>query len=192
MLRVRLKAIAASLLVPLLMVLGACEPHEAEIAEVQQTIVRDVANVGGPGPREGLPLGEFVQDEFGPASPTISWASAPLPKDDVESAGMIGIHALVVPAQAGFPKVTLRFKYDPATKLVAYRDTLVGKKPLVDKNDRKVLLASAYEALKARADAAKAKAEAKAKAKAKREEKKKKAKDKIAQVSKNDAEIDRS
>jgi hypothetical protein len=189
MLRVRFKEIAASLLIPVLMLLGACDPHDAEIAEVQQTIVRDVANVGNLGRREGLPLVEFVQDEFGAATPSISWASAALPKDDEDSVGMIGIHALVVPGQAEFPKVTLRFTYDPATKRVAYRDALVGKKPLVDKGDRKVLLASAYEALKARVDAAKAKADAKAKAKAKA---KRKAKDKVAHDSKNDAEIDRA
>ncbi len=191
MLRARFKEIAAPLLIPVLMLLGACDPHEEEVAAAQQTIVRDVANVGSTGPREGLPLVEFVQDEFAATSPTISWASAPLPQDDADSVGMIGIHAVVVPGQAEFPKVTLRFTYDPATKQVAYHDTRVGKKALVDKNDRTVLLASAYEALKARADAAKAKAEAKAKAKAKKD-KAKKAKDKVAHVPQNDAELDRS
>jgi hypothetical protein len=191
MLRVRLKEIAASLLIPVLMLLGACEPHPEEIAEVQQTIVRDVANAGNTGPREALPLIEFVEDEFGAASPSITWASAALPADDLDSAKMIGIQAVVVAGEAGFPKVTLRFKYDPATKHVAYRDALVGKKPLVDKDDRKVLLASAYEALKARVDAAQAKADAKAKAKAKKK-KAKDAKAKVAHVSKNEAEIDRS
>jgi hypothetical protein len=108
----------------------------------------------------------------------------------VDSAGMIGINALVVPGEAGFPKVTLRFKYDLATKQVAYRDARVGKKQLVDKDDRKVLLASTYEALKARVDAAQAKADAKAKAKAKK--KKAKEKEKVAHVWKTEAEIDRS
>jgi hypothetical protein len=166
--RVRLKEIAAALLIPALMLLGGCDPHEEEIAAAQQTIVRGVANVGDPGPREGLRLVEFVQDEFSAVSPRITWASAALPKDDADRKKMIGIHAVVAPAKAGFPKVTVRFKYDPVTKHVAYRDTRVGKKPLVDKNGQKVLLASAYEALKARVDAAKAKAEAKAKAKEKK------------------------
>jgi hypothetical protein len=187
MLRVRFK----HLLIPVLLLLGACDPHEEEIALVQQTIVRDVANVGNTGPREGLPLVEFVQDEFAAASPSISWASAALPKDEVDTT-MIGIHAVIVPGEADFPKVTLRFKYDPATKQVAYRDAVVGKKPLVDKDDRKVLLASAYEALKARVEAAKAKAEAKAKAKAKKNKAKEKAKDKVAQGSQTDAAVDRS
>jgi hypothetical protein len=47
---------------------------------------------------------------------------------------LIGIHAVVVPGQAEFPKVTLRFTYDPATKRVAYYDARVGKKALVDKD----------------------------------------------------------
>jgi hypothetical protein len=186
--RVRLKEIAAPLLVAALMLLGGCDPHGEEIAAVQQTIVRDVADVGNAAPREGLPLVEFVQDEFSAASPSITWASAALPKDDADRKTMIGIHALVAPGKAGFPKVTVRFKYDPVTKKVTYRDTRVGKKPLVDKDDRKVLLAGAYEALKARVDAAKAKAEAKAKAK----EKKKKAKDKAAHDLKQEADIGHS
>ena len=110
------------------------------------------------------------------AKPSISWASAALPKDDATSAAMIGINATVVSGETGFPKVTLRFTYDPATKQVAYRDARVGKKTLTDKDDKTVLLASTYEVLKARADAAQAKADAKAKAKAK----KKKDKDKVA------------
>jgi hypothetical protein len=189
--RVQFKGFAAALLIPVLMLLGACEPHEEEIAALQQTIVRDVVNAGNTGPREALPLVEFVQDEFAAAGPSISWASAELPKDDASSAGMIGINALVVPSEAGFPKVTLRFKYDPATKQVTYRDALAGKKPLVDKDARPVLLAGTYEELKARVDAAKAKADAKAKAK----EKKKKAKDnkdKVAHDSKTAAGIGRS
>ena len=85
-------------------------------------------------------------------------------------------------------KVTLRFTYDPATKQVAYRDARVGKKTLTDKDDKTVLLASTYEVLKARADAAQAKADAKAKAKAK----KKKDKDKVAHNVRSDSKIIRS
>jgi hypothetical protein len=170
MLRVRLKQIAAPFLVAVLLLLGACDSHNADIAAVQQTIVRDVANGGGAGARDGMPLVAFVQDEFSFVEPSISWATAPLPKRDPDKATMIGINAVVAPAKKGFPTVTLRFKYDPATKHVTYREAVVGKKPLADKAGRKVLLAGAYEALKAYADAAKAKAEAKA-AKAKKKAK---------------------
>jgi hypothetical protein len=172
MFRVRLKEIAAPVLIPVLLLLGACDPHAEEIAAVQQTIVRDVANAGSTGSREDLPLAEFVLDEFAAANPSVSWASAVLPKDDPDRAAMIGIHALVTPGQVGFPKVKLRFKYDPATQKVTYYDAVAGKKPLADKAGRRVLLAGAYEALKARVDQAKAEAKAKADAKAKKKKKK--------------------
>ena len=191
MLRVRFQGIAAALLIPVLMLLGGCEPHPEEVAAVQQTIVRDVANAGNVGPREALPLAEFANDEFAAANPSITWASVAPPKDDAENTTLIFVNAAVTGGESDFPAVTLRFTYDPATQQVAYRDTLMGKKALTDKNGRTVLLASAYEALKARVDAAKAKADAKAKAKAKKD-KAKKAKDKVAHVPKNDAEIDRS
>ena len=182
MLRVRFKGISAALLLPVLMLLGGCEPHPEEVAAVQQTIARDVANAGNVGPRETLLLAEFAKDEFAAANPSIAWASVAPPKDDANSTALIFVNAAVTGGQSDFPAVTLRFTYDPATKQVAYRDTLVGKKTLADKNGRTVLLASAYEAIKARLDEAKAKADAKAKAKAKKDKAKAKdtAKDKVS------------
>jgi len=180
MLRVRFKGIASALLIPALMLLGGCEPHPEEIAAVQQTIARDVANAGNVGPREALPLAELAKDEFAAANPSIDWASAAPPKDATENAALIFVNAAVAGGESDFPAVTLRFTYDPATKQVAYRDTLMGKRALTDKNGRTVLLASAYEAIKARMDEAKAKADAKAKAKAKKDKAKAKAKDKVA------------
>lgn len=165
--RSRISKLAATFLIPALLLLGACGPGAPEIVVVQQTVVRDVANAGGTGAREGLPLAEFLQDEFGGAQPTISWGSKPLPKDDAD-AGMIGVTARIESSQAGFPKVTLRFKYDPTTQKVAYRDMLVGKKPFADKSGRPIALAGTYEAIKKGVQAkALAKAEEKAKKKAK-------------------------
>lgn len=168
---------AVQFLLPALLLAG-CGPDPA-VTSVQQTIMRDVANAGGLGPREGLPVAEFVQNEFGGAEPTISWSSAAFPKDSVDAA-LVGVVAQITSSQAGFPKVSVRFKYDPATQKVTYRDTLVGKKPLVGKGDRQVALASAYETIKTEVQAkAVAKAEEKAKKKAaadlKAKEKKKKA-----------------
>jgi hypothetical protein len=161
----RARFLSAKLLATALLLLGACTPNDENVQKVQQTVVREVANAGNTGSREGLPLGEFIKDEFAAAKPTISWASEALPKDDVAGAGLIGVSARVQAGEPGFPKITLRFKYDPATGKVTYRDALVGKKPLADKSGRQVQLAATYEAVKARVTK---QADAKAKAKAKK------------------------
>lgn len=168
---------AVRLIIPMLL-LAACGPDPA-VTAVQQTKMRDVAGTGGVGGRQELLVAEFVQDEFRAAEPSISWSSGPFPKDSVDAA-LLSVVAQVTSSQAGFPKVSLRFKYDPATQNVTYRDTLAGKKPLMGKGDRPVSLASAYETVKTEIQAkAIAKAEEKAKKKAaaaelKAKEKKKK------------------
>lgn len=155
---------AVRLMIPMLF-LAACGPDPA-VTAVQQTMMRDVAGTGGVGGRQDLPVAEFVQDEFLGAEPSIGWTSGPFPKDSADAA-LVSVVAQVTSSQAGFPKVSVRFKYDPATQKVTYRDTLAGKKPLVGKGDRPVALASAYETVKTGIQAkAIAKAEEKAKKKA--------------------------
>lgn len=162
--RFRRLRLAARFFIPAFLLLGACGSGGPEIAAVQHTIVRDVANAGGTGSRENLSLAEFLQDEFGSTNPTISWASARLAKEGVDAA-RLSVTARIESSEAGFPKVTLRFTYDPATQKVAYRDMLVGKKPFVGRDGRQIALASTYETIKSEVQA---KALAKVKEKAKK------------------------
>lgn len=169
---IRRLRLALQVALPMLLV-AACGP-DPMVTAVQQTVMRDVANAGGLGTRDSLALAEFVQDEFAAADPTISWAIGPFPKDSADAA-LYSVAAQIGSSQAGFPKVSLRFKYDPITHQVIYRDMLVGKKPFVGKDGRQGPLANTYETIKTQVQAkAVAKAEEKAKKKAAAEKKKSK------------------
>jgi hypothetical protein len=160
MLRRCLKAVVAGAL-PILVLLGGCEDHAADVQAVQRTAVRDVAGNGESDvERQRMSLADYIDLQFDLTNPELSWFATAVPRDG-SGAPLIEVAATVLTHESRDPlepdRIVIRFSYDPQSSKVAYLDMAFDGAPAVGDDGKPVPLARglrsmlAYEETRAEA-----------------------------------------